>query len=185
MLKNTHEHSHTAHYFTTWGGKQKGGRADLGEAKARETEELLGLKDGDRRVLQGASLAVVDHLVLRQHQLALGREQRSKDVEDDDAGDDAVNVGDRHARLDVELRQRALAGHDLADDRGGKAEHGHAAHEELVGLGEAEGDGHGGALSKADLELLAADGAIGGRAVADDAGRARSGDLGGLQARGG
>ena len=44
--------------------------------------------------------------------------------------------------------------HHLSDACGSEAKHGKAPNEQLVALGEAEGEGHSGVLAQAQLELL-------------------------------
>ena len=47
-----------------------------------------------------------------------------------------------------------LSCHHLSDACGSEAKHGKAPNEQLVALGEAEGEGHGGVLAQAQLKLL-------------------------------
>jgi hypothetical protein len=84
----------------------------LGEAEAGDAKELLGLEHGDRGVLQRARPSGVCNLVFFEHELALSWQQRSNKVEDDDPDDNAVNVGDWDACLEVELRERPWTASD-------------------------------------------------------------------------
>ena len=47
-----------------------------------------------------------------------------------------------------------LSSHHLSDAGSSEAKHCKAAYEQLVALGEAQGEGHGGVLAQAQLELL-------------------------------
>lgn len=61
-----------------------------------------------------------------------GGDEEEEDVEEHER----LDLVDGHARLDVELRQRALPRDDLADDGEGHAQLRQPPHEQLVRLGE-------------------------------------------------
>lgn len=84
------------------------------------------------------SILVILLFVVVADELAGAGVDGGDEEEDDVEEDERLDLVDGDAGLDVELREGALAGDDLADDGEGDAELREPADEQLVGLGEAE-----------------------------------------------
>nr|CAB3499327.1 unnamed protein product [Digitaria exilis] len=129
---------------------EREGDAELGEAA---DEELVGLGESEERAPlaepeRGAESpprrddgALEPRGVVDEAPPVAERADGAQEREEDEEEQQRLRLVDGDPRLEVELREDAPAGDGLAEEGGGEAEHGDAADEELVLLGEADAAG--------------------------------------------